>query len=218
MKRMSATAVLLLILLGGSAWADGPAPRPWTGLYLGVGAGAGSVVQLQSLNDVGFGTVFSQDVGAEGMFGTVTAGYDFRVMQRVVAGGFFDYDISSISNGNPFVLPISIPFDHKHTWSLGGRVGYLANPTTLWYVLGGYSQARFDFDTIGGIDFRGYFVGGGVETQLGGNWSLRGEYRFAQFRTETLLELCPCETLDADVRMHTGRVLLTYRFDGGSTP
>ena len=65
-------------------------------------------------------------------------------------------------------------------------MGYLANPTTLWYVLGGYYRASFDFDFIGRTDFGGYFVGGGVETQLAGGWSVRGEYRFTQFDTETL--------------------------------
>ena len=219
MKRMLSCAVASLILMTNGAAADGPAvSRPWTGFYIGAGAGAGSITQDQSLIDPGFGTLFSQSAGAEGLFGTVTAGYDYRVMQRVVVGGFFDYDFSRISNDNPAFFPVSIPFQHNHTWSIGGRVGYLANPTTLWYVVGGYSQASFDFDfdfgTTGSANLSGYFVGGGVETQLVGNWSLRGEYRFTQFRSETLLEGgCICaERLDAETSMHSGRVLLIYKF------
>jgi outer membrane immunogenic protein len=218
MKRMLSCAVALLAILTTDAVAEGPAAsRPWTGFYIALGVGAGAVVQTQTLRDE-FGPLFTQSVGGQGLLGTVAAGYDFRVMPRVVAGAFFDYDISNISNDNPALFPISVPYDHKHTWSVGGRLGYLATPTTLWYVLGGYSRAGFDFDTLGRVDFGGYFVGGGVETQLTGGWSLRGEYRFTRFSTETLLEGgCFCsETLEAETSMHSGRILLVYKFGAGS--
>jgi len=225
MGRRIVCAGALLVLLATSAAAQGPIQRPWTGFYLGIGAGAGSVTQVQSLVDPGFGTIFSQSAGAEGFFGTVIAGYDYRVMQRIVVGGFFDYDFSRISNDTPALLPISIPFDHNHTWSIGGRLGYLAGPTTLWYLLGGYSRASFDFNVsdpfssmISRVDFAGYFVGGGVETEIGGNWSLRGEYRFTRFHSEKILDLCGCEWIEADARMHSGRLLLIYKFGNGEAP
>lgn len=217
MKRLLACAVASFLIMTGGAAAEGPAaPKPWTGFYIALGAGAGAVVQTQTLRDE-FGPLFTQSVGGQGLLGTVAAGYDFRVMQRGVAGVFFDYDISNVSNESSLFM-FSLPYEHQHTWSIGGRLGYLANPTTLWYVLGGYSRASFDFDFIGRTDFGGYFVGGGVETQLVGGWSVRGEYRFTRFGTETLTDLgCVCsERLEAETSMHSGKVLLVYKFGTSS--
>jgi outer membrane immunogenic protein len=210
-------AAALLALLGSSAAAEEPVPRPWTAFYVGAGAGVGAVVQVQSLDIPGFGTVFSESIGGQGLFVTVTAGYDYRVMQRVVAGVFFDFDASNISSDHHDSGFFSFPFDHNHSWSAGGRVGYLATPHTLWYLTGGYTRASFDFDMIGNVALHGFFIGGGVETALGGNWSVRGEYRFTQFRSE-VLEDCGCGSQNADTSMHTGRVLLIYRFGAPSAP
>lgn len=213
MKRTSACAAVLL-LLAGTAGAEPPAAHPWTGFYVGAGLGAGTVVQSQTIVD-SLGPLFSDTYGGTGYFATVTAGYDYRVMPRVVAGAFFDYDLSRISNDSWSTL---LPFDHKHAWSLGARLGYLANPTTLWYGLGGYTQSSFDYFMVGSKELRGFFVGGGAESQLGGNWSLRGEYRYTQFRQETLIDFCGCASLEAETSAHTGRLLLIYRFGSGAAP
>jgi outer membrane immunogenic protein len=214
MQRTIACALLLSALFAGHAAADGPAPRSWTGFYAGAGAGVGSATQIQSLSFPGFGTVFSESIGGQGAFGTIAAGYDYRIMQQVVVGGFLDYDFSRIATNNSDPGLFSLPFDHTRSWSVGGRVGLLTSPTTLWYVAGGYTQATFDLDLVGKTDFRGHFVGGGVETQLAGNWLLRGEYRFAQFSSQSVLT-CPCETFDVEPSLQTGRVLLIYRFGTG---
>jgi len=146
---------------------------------------------------------------------TAIAGYDYRVNRNVVAGGFVDIDISNISHGE-FGSVISLPFDHQRTVSLGGRIGYLLTPSTLWYAMGGYTRATFDFEMLGSFDFNGVFIGGGVETRLAGNWSLRGEYRYAHYFSEQLLDLCACGSFDAEADMHTGRVTLVYSFGGGA--
>ena len=218
MRRAITYAGLLLALLAPSgAAANGPAPQPWTGFYVGAGGGLGSVVQVQSESIFGFGTVFSESVGAQNYFGTVAAGYDHRVMPQVVVGALFDYEISRIAIKNSDLSFFSLPFDHARTWSAGGRVGLLVNPATLLYVAGGYTRTSVEFDTIGNVDFSGYFVGGGVEAQLVGNWALRGEYRFAHYGSETLMT-CFCGSLDAESSVHTGRVLVIYRFNAGTPP
>jgi len=210
MKRVSAS-VAVWMLLAGSAGAEVPASHPWTGFYIGAGIGAGTVIQAQTLVD-SLGPLFSDTYGATGHFAMVTAGYDFPLMQRYVAGVFFDFDLSRISNDSWSTLQ---PFDQKHAWSIGGRLGYLATPTTLWYGLGGYTQSSFDFFMVGSRDLRGFFVGGGVESRLVGNWSLRGEYRYTQFLTDTI-DLCGCVWLDAETSAHAGRLLLIYRFGSGA--
>ena len=84
-------------------------------------------------------------LAATGQFATVTAGYDFAVASKVVAGVFADFDLSRMSNDSLFTL---MPFEHERAWSLGARLGYLASPAMLWYGFGGYTQSTFDFDVV----------------------------------------------------------------------
>jgi hypothetical protein len=68
---------------------------------------------------------------------------------------------------------------------------------------------------VGSFDlgtFSGYFLGAGVESKLGGGWSLRGEYRFSQFDSETVLNVPGIFSIDFEPSMHTARLALTYKF------
>ncbi len=99
-------------------------------------------------------------------------------------------------------------------WSVGGRIGYLLNPETLAYFLAAYTQANFDLSApipLRGGNPDGYSLGGGLETKLGGNWSLKGEYRFTVLNTDTLSSSCPRVTDQADIQ--TGRLVLSYKAD-----
>jgi len=106
------------------------------------------------------------------------------------------------------------------------------------YVSAGWTQISVDGDltfTVGDTQFRrsfdrdrdGWFVGAGIETQLGwlgSNWSLRGEYRFSQFNDDnrrfTLAEescgaACTLRErleLDHDIDVHSVRAVLVYKF------
>jgi outer membrane immunogenic protein len=216
MKRTFAGLATLLAVLSTPVFADGlptraaPAAccdaRPWTGFYVGAGVGAGAVVHELSV------TGFSFDgIGGEGIFGTVTVGYDRLIHPRIVAGVFADYDFSDISTDLAVSGLFSASVNHKSAWSVGARLGYLTSPTTLWYGTAGYTEAKFNISTSGGSldlpDGKGYFIGGGAESQLRGNWALRAEYRFTQFEAESILG-----PLEAESSMHTGRVVLTYKF------
>ncbi len=214
MLRSLGLALSLLVSQAGGASAQSPDQLwRWTGFYIGAGVGGGAALQTQTLTDIGFGT-FSDTTGAGGVLATLTAGYDVRLSQTLVAGGFIDADISNISN--PDFGMMSLPFDHRYSLSIGGRLGFLATPATLWYVAAGYTRASFAFAILGNYDFDGVFVGAGVETRLAGNWSLRGEYRYTQFASEQLLDLCGCGSFDAEGSMHTGRVVLVYALGAGA--
>jgi len=202
MKRMIAGFAMALALSTSAAVADGmdrkagAAPvATWTGFYVGAGVGAGAVV-----HKLDFGGGSFDGVGGEGIFGTVIVGYDRQIDQRWVMGIFADYDFSGITSDL-----VVVDADHKHSWSVGARAGFLTSPTTLWYGTAGYTEAKFELDGIGSQDFTGYFVGAGVESQLAGNWSLRGEYRFSQFDSEDI-------GIDVEPSMHTARLSLTYKF------
>jgi outer membrane immunogenic protein len=191
-----------LTLLSGAAMADGSrgkaasccdAARPWTGFYIGIGAGAGAVVTDIS----GF-----DGIGSEGAFGSVMVGYDRQLSSRIVGGVFADYDFASNVSTDFFGLSI----DQKNTLSVGARLGLLSSPTTLWYGTVGYTQTEFDLSGL--PDFKGYFLGAGVESQLHGGWNLRAEYRFSQFDSEELWAFGP----SAEPSSHTARFALTYKW------
>jgi outer membrane immunogenic protein len=198
-----------------------PAPFSWTGIYVGAGIGGGAAIHQPSMDFLGS----FDSSAAQGFLATAVAGYDFRVNRNVIAGVFFDVDLSNISTDSDLPILFSSG-DHRYSWALGARAGYLVNPATLLYMAAGYARAGFDFGTLGGsdhigdVDLHGYFLGAGVEAQLAGNWSLRGEYRFTRFQQETVLQLCGCgaDTVDVETSMHTGRLSLIYRFGFGGVP
>ena len=217
MRRVFGALAALAISTSVASAQNPSVPFSWTGIYVGAGIGGGAAVHEQSLNLSGVGTVFTDSSAAQGFLVTAVAGYDYRVNRNVVAGVFFDFDLSNISTSSDLPILFSSA-DHKHSWALGARVGYLVSPATLMYLAAGYTRAGFHFDTVGSFDFHGYFAGAGVEAQLAGNWSLRGEYRFTQFQQETVLRLCGCggDTFDVETSVHTGRLMLIYRFRSGA--
>ena len=211
MKRMVAGFALAMALSGSAAFADGMDKRmgaaccapTWTGFYIGGGIGGGAVVHQVSVGP------FSIDgVGGEGIFGTAIVGYDHQINSRWVAGIFADYDFASSISTDISFPGGGISGDHKDTWSIGARLGVLTSPTTLWYGTAGYTEMKID-DILGiGIPkFSGYFLGAGAESQLGGGWSMRGEYRFSQFDSETVGGF-----VDVEPSMHTVRAVLSYKF------
>ena len=157
MKKSMVGAAAALLLTTSGAVADGISRRPaaiaaptpiyepapiWSGFYLGAGVGAGAVVHDISAgaNDFSF-----DGVGGEGFFGTLIAGWDWQVGAVTVFGLFVDYDFSNIdttlsAGGSGFNASV----DHNNSWSIGARLGWLSSPATLWYVTGGYTQAKFN--------------------------------------------------------------------------
>jgi outer membrane immunogenic protein len=228
MKKSVLAAAALWLFAGGHAAADGTAgtaagavafvPPPWSGFYLGAGGGAGAVVHDYSVDAPGVGNVLNYDgFGGQGVFGTIIAGYDHQLYRGIVVGLFGDYDFSGISTdlsvaGGLFKQSI----DHEHSWSVGGRAGFMSSPTTLWFGTAGYTQAQFDVSSTTGSfgvpDFKGYFVGGGVESQVGRGWALRAEYRFSQFERETISSVPGVVEESLEPSMHSARLGLTYKW------
>jgi outer membrane immunogenic protein len=236
MKRLVLGVAAALMLTAGQAAADGlpskgrvkapeAATPTWSGFYVGVGVGAGAVVHdltvtqqdycgydsyCPALSAPSYGNSFNFDgIGGEGIFGTIAIGYDHVIRPGWVGGVFADYDFSGIStdislNGEGLSL------DHTSSWSVGGRLGVLVNPTTLLYGAAGYTQAEFDFGPLGSPTFSGYFVGAGIETFLRQSLTLKLEYRFSQFDSENLLEVYGTR-VDLEPSMHSARLVLSYK-------
>jgi outer membrane immunogenic protein len=231
MRKAFVAAFAALIGMGTSAYAadlggsmkDAPvydSYKSWTGLYIGVGIGGGA-----SVTDLGV-NLFDEDeslelfgldgIGGEGILGTAQIGYDYQLSQRLVIGAFADYDFSGISTEFR-ILENSVDVDLDNMWTIGGRFGFLATPDTLVYALVGYTQGEYtadDFDF--NVDVQGWSVGGGIETRLTENWSLKGEYRFTQFDSETLFSIegeGGGASLTAEPSVHTARAVLSYRLN-----
>jgi outer membrane immunogenic protein len=253
MKKLIVGVAAALSLVTTNAAADGPYRRPpptiaapayeppplsWSGFYIGAGIGAGAVVHDVNADLLPPGgppiSIFSFDgIGGEGVLGTVIIGWDWQVGSNTVFGIFADFDFSDISTDFSSLSAFErASIDHDHSWSVGARLGWLANPSTLWYLTGGYTEARFEsFASFPawGLDqdrdrtFGGYFVGAGLDTRLAAsNWFLRLEYRFSQFDSERihvgdgLTNLVGVDTrIEAEPSMHTARLTLTYKFTGG---
>lgn len=155
----------------------------WDGLYVAAGVGVGrfdhhvstnasgppppppclekcdTEISALSLPLIGSGHWNSTDSSWEG-FGTLQAGYDRLIHERILIGAFADIDFypdASHSFGNHHGGPdmmslIAFPsgpqidghVDLKHVWSVGGRLGFLVTPCLLLYGAGGYTEASFD--------------------------------------------------------------------------
>jgi outer membrane immunogenic protein len=202
----------------------------WTGFYLGVGGGGGAVNNTIAATDsYGSGLEFS-GIGGTGGFGTVQVGYDRQLDQHFVVGVFFDYDFANIESSlsvNGYGDSAKISHTLTDSWTVGGRVGYLVNANTLVYGLAGYTEAHFDVGLPFGLsdglayngDYSGWTAGAGIETNLGGSWFLKGEYRFTSLDEKTLLSGSYGEgdgtfkvTNQPDIQ--TGRLVLSYKLNG----
>ena len=229
----------------------------WTGFYVGVGVGGAFATHDHSskYSREGNGEVFDTlrlwdlDNGHGRFFGTATLGYDQLFSSHWLAGVFVDYDFGNGDSNSRFaeVGPLNdvrLSHGHDHAWSVGGRLGFLSSPSTLLYVSAGWTQVSVDGDVSFQFldaqhrrsfdsDRDGWFVGAGIETQLGqlgwlgwlgSNWSLRGEYRFTQLDDDNRKltieggscgEACTFNNrfqFDHDIDVHSVRLVLAYKF------
>jgi outer membrane immunogenic protein len=242
---LSAAVLSLLLGAGAASAADLPARTytkappmtpvySWTGFYINGGGGYGIWDANQDARIGGTPLTISQKTGGDGYFGTVGAGYDWQVASSWVGGIFADGQFGSIRgtlqdqfNG------IAGGIKDRTNWAAGVRVGYLVAPTVLSYVNGGYSGAEFSGTTLltpggtpaattGSFHRDGWFVGGGVENQLGilgfgPGWFMKTEYRAAQYDRVNLTETTALGVLPTTTTfkplVQTVSTQLVYRFN-----
>lgn len=224
--RINAKSILLgavsaVALMSAAHAADVVAPEQpasgfnWSGIYVGVGFGAGANVHKLSSD---FIPVSLNGIGGEGVYGEATVGYDYLVSPRFLVGGLLDAHVGNIETKLD-VAGLSASVKETYGFDAGLRVGYLFTPSTLGYVLGGYSWQKYKLDSNAGFgmdwDQSGYFVGGGLETAVSSNWTIKTEYRYTRFSTkDDLLSQfnLPNGALNLDTSRHTFQVAANYRF------
>ena len=211
MKNFLVPAFALMAVSGSALAADLPIRKAppmapamittnWTGCYVGAGGGYGMFNNdTTTVTDPG-GFVFANSVthGGRGWFGTVQVGCDVQFGGNWVFGVFGDYDFADIEGDHRGLFSSGGTNRLDSSWAVGGRVGWLVTPQLLTYISGGYTEARFDaidFAFLGApVTFRmderthdGWFIGGGVEYQLGWLPGLywKTEYRLAEYDRQT---------------------------------
>lgn len=216
----------------------------WTGFWLGAGLGvsADMIGHDWVETTTGTGTLLGSgnddSRGSAGLFGTVGAGYDWQVRDRWVLGAFTDFDFGKSKHtetdqwfaagaGNSGKAGWEI--ERNRTWTIGARVGLLTSNTSMVYGLVGYSRTSLDVTvfeendtpeslrTSGSLDFSGLVLGVGLEQDLGNGFSLKGEYRYTNYGSESFgshveLDATKTESDEFDLDSHSVRLTLAYKF------
>jgi len=130
------------------------------------------------------------DESAEGLLYGVGVGYDIDAGNFVFGPeaeitwssadtDFEDGDFEGFGVGNVNV---------NRDIYVGARAGFKVAPTTLAYVKGGYTNAKYDIRSAFGnvetnrdLDADGWRVGAGVEQQFGSNTYAKLEYRYSNY-------------------------------------
>lgn len=178
----------------------------WTGFEIGVGGGYGFLGNENYAH--GF-TNYSSDYDtyidqsnrySPGGFATIEARANYQT-GSVVIGLVGSYDFGRITSKSSATHSIyntndgslSTALDIDSVMALGGRIGLLANDSTLLFASGGYTSAEIKnaaervgvgnptVDASSSERKNGYFVGGGAELLLSSNLTFSLEYRYSQF-------------------------------------
>lgn len=116
----------------------------------------------------------------------------------------------------------------KHVIALRGKLGYLVSPDTMVYGMAGPASAKiseYNVDSTGSgpagapvtliedsFTRSGYVVGLGVEHRFNENWSLTGEYEYANFGKRVLYDAAEVYSTRATPKYHQVRLGVNYRF------
>jgi outer membrane immunogenic protein len=235
--------------LAAKPYVKAPMPAPvynWTGCYIGGGVGYGwSSSEGRQVDPVtGAVLVNLGDTSGKGWLGQVGAGCDYQFagpLGNWVIGILGDYAWSDVRGDHIGLGGLGVGrLKEDNSWAVGGRIGYLVNPTFLTYVNAGYTQTHFKDTTyfsngfipplgaatgafLPGSTYNGWFIGSGFEYSMswlpGLFW--KTEYRYSQFDRKQLNVLDSATGLPTGlaetVKPVTQSVItsLVYRFNWG---
>jgi outer membrane immunogenic protein len=239
-RKLLLSAAGIAAIAGSAMAADLPprqapppyAPPPlfsWTGFYLGAQLGYAWGSDTFTATNPFFGTFANNSYGPNGVIGGAHIGYNYQIGQ-FVAGIEGDVDGTGFSGsrtGGFATVTTKMPVQG----SIRARLG-LTLDRALLYVTGGVAFAGIDttYATLAGYDTfgktrTGWTIGGGIEYALNTNWSIRAEYRYADygsFRDYPVSSLAPIYGLGSFVEHrvteHAIRGGVTYKFGAPTAP
>jgi outer membrane immunogenic protein len=238
LSTVSAQAADLYSPRGGSLKDDGPAPRhylnTWSGFYLGAHIGAGWLESDGSYvynGPIGVPSSGSANFDDTSFLGGVQAGVNWQNGSWVF-GVEVDYSWMEHTSSKEFFRYPAAPADHfdgavqmDGAGSLRARIGWASGPVLL-YLAGGLAFADVSvshafvrdgaFATWGEKSgwATGWTIGGGLEYMIARNWTLRGEYRYADYGSYSVTRDLVIEPSTAryDLTTHEVRMGLNYKF------
>jgi outer membrane immunogenic protein len=206
-------------------YAQGPSaytPVPiftWTGLYLGGHIG----YAWDNNNLTGWGPYYAfsgVNYAPSGVIGGAHVGYNFQFNQ-IVFGLEGDVDGTGVNKSYGWGA-VTYASQTPVEGSIRGRLGF-ALDRALFYVTGGAAfagvtntyQSWFGYNSIG-RSLAGWTIGGGLEYALFNNWSVRAEYRYADFgsMTDYPFAAVPGGAVTHHVTENVVRAGFSYKFDG----
>ncbi|HEY6256061.1 MAG TPA: outer membrane beta-barrel protein, partial [Xanthobacteraceae bacterium] len=224
-----------------------PPVYSWTGFYIGGNVGysvardptSSPFFEPQGPNNpcCSFFNNEQVNLSPAGVIGGGQIGFNWQVAPSWVLGAEADFQGSAEKDSRTCILScLPIPgqtelFTQSIDWfgTLRGRLGWTNGPTLL-YATGGLAYGRvttqLTYDRFNGAVFSGSFgedksgwtVGGGIETQLAGNWTVKVEYLYMDLGTTSgtvpVITSIPGSTFSLSGRMqdHVGRLGLNYKF------
>lgn len=207
---------------GGGASFAAPA-YDWTGFYIGGALGAGAASHELASNLLPGGITFN-GIGAEGVFGELSVGYDHD-FGNFVGGVMIDGRYSGITTSLDLgtLIPVTANVDADYGFDVLARVGVKLDPSTLAYAIGGYSWQHFDVEyttpgpsgSLYDWGSHGFSVGAGLEAALSEHMTVGIEYRYSQYAEKDFLEEfgAPAGIFTDTPSFHTVRIGAKYKFN-----
>src|SRR5262245_31530542 len=112
----------------------------WTGFYVGAAFGAGGQVNRLNTNTAGVNTTFD-GAGQSGVLGSIYGGVDYQITQRGIVGLLGELSYAGFQGAANAQVPgasANVNMNSGFGWAVLARVGFLASPSTLLYLTGGY--------------------------------------------------------------------------------
>jgi len=168
----------------------------------------------------------------------VQGGYNYMLHNRMVVGVEADatfptfQDLSGLSTGgitnftSPTLGPVSYSEVMLTSGTVRARVGY-APGNWLFYATGGLAWTfdSQDLTQLGpGVDESrllwrfGWAAGAGVEVPIAPSWTVKGEFLWMGFPTQTVNYPLSGQRISSDLSLEQFRLGLNYRFDDPTRP
>jgi outer membrane immunogenic protein len=203
----------------------------WTGLYVGAHIGGGWSSKDFANYDPLLGPVGNfGSVDADGFLGGVQLGYNWQTGPWVfgVEAQFSWADLSGSGVSSAFP-GVSGYVDINNLGSIAGRIGYAWDRTMLYFKGGaGWVNERYSLSdgitiaTADGDTRWGWMLGAGLEYGWTPNWSVKIEYNYMDFGSDSVSFVEPGFTpfsLSIDQQVHVVKAGVNYRFGGlGKAP
>lgn len=203
-----------------------PVPFIWTGFYGGVFGGFGSG---ELGTKVCCATPFSAEPAPAGGFGGTTFGYNWQFDPSWVVGVEADFAYGRIQDSvdlafrEPF-FATSLRSRLDYFGTVRGRIGWTSGNLLIYGTGGfawGHNELTLDVPLLGGTSslfdehtHTGWTAGGGFEWAVNRNWSIKAEYLYVDLSGERYNFLCGVlPNVDADLKIHTAKLGVNYRFD-----